>query len=68
MYFEIIIKRLCLATIAIQLSQGDEKERKCMLLDFIEKCDHFTAPELEQQFHNCASLFNARIIVWLRIS
>ncbi len=39
-----------------------------MLLDFVEQCEHLTAPELEQQFNDCASLFNARIIAWLRIS
>ena len=39
-----------------------------MLVEFIEQCENMTAPELEQQFQDCASLFLARLTAWLRLS
>ena len=39
-----------------------------MLRDFIEQCSNMTAPELERQFCDCASLFLARVTVWLRMN
>lgn len=39
-----------------------------MLRDFIDQCTNMTAPELERQFCDCASLFLARLTVWLRMN
>ena len=39
-----------------------------MLRDFVSQCSNMTAPELERQFSDCASLFLVRLTVWLRIN
>ena len=47
--------------------QGSRSVREAMLRDFLAQCTQMTAPELETQFCDCASLFLARVIVWLRL-
>lgn len=48
--------------------QGSPKVREQMLLDFVDQCETMTAPELEQQFNDCGSLFLARLTAWLRLT
>ena len=48
--------------------QGGSSVRQTMLRDFISQCSDMTAPELERQFCDCASLFLARLTVWLRMN
>ena len=48
--------------------QGSKSVRATMLQDFLFQCENMTAPELEQQFCDCASLFLARLTAWLRLS
>lgn len=50
------------------LLQGNQNVRQAMLRDFIDQCSNVTAPELERQFCDCASLFLARVTVWLRMN
>jgi len=48
--------------------QGSRGVRESILRDFIEQCEGMTAPELEQQFCDCASLFLARLTAWIRLT
>lgn len=48
--------------------QGSKNVREAMLIDFINQCENMTAPELEQQFNDCGSLFLARLTAWLRLT
>ena len=48
--------------------QGSRNVRESILYDFIEQCEGMTAPELEQQFCDCASLFLARLTAWIRLT
>ena len=50
------------------LSKGSRLVREGMLRDFVAQCETMTAPELEQQFSDCASLFLARLTAWLRLT
>ena len=56
----------CLASLSS--AQGSRSVREAMLREFVEQCSSMTAPELERQFCDCASLFLARVTVWLRMS
>lgn len=47
---------------------GTKANRAKMLSKFIEDHKGKTAPELEQCFGSCASLFMTRLTAWLRLS
>ena len=51
-----------------QWDNGTKANRAKILAKFIEDHKGKTAPELEQHFGNCASLFMARLTAWLRLS
>jgi hypothetical protein len=48
--------------------KGSNKTREQILQEFVKECENATAPELEVYFHDCGSLFLARITSWLRIT
>ena len=48
--------------------QGSQSVRESMLRDILLQCSNMTAPELELQFCDCASLFLARLTAWLRLT
>jgi len=48
--------------------KGSKNVRESILCDFTSQCEGMTAPELEQQFCDCASLFLARVTAWIRLT
>ena len=55
-------------TLIALCTQGSKVVRERILRDFIKLNEHRTAPELEDELAEGASLFLARLTAWLRLT